>query len=718
MESVADVIVDRVVEALDHPFSYRIPESLTAAVSVGQMVTVPFGSSRVAGVVRRIRQGSAEGLKDILAVRHPAPVLTPSLLNLADWMSQRYLCFSAQAIRAMIPAAVRRDQGARPTEVWYQAQGVRQGRASLKQTVFEYIAAQGPIDRRTILDAFPGAAPALRALVAEEALEVLRRPPQSGQLSGRPYALTAHQEQALERFRAEPLKPWLLEGVTGSGKTEVYLAAIHESVQQGRQALVLLPEIALTPQVVMRFRARFGQGVAVWHSGLSQGERRLTWEAVRQAEVAVVVGARSAVFLPFPHLGVIVIDEEHEPSYKQEEHPRYHTREVALWRGRNEGATVIMGSATPSVEIRQAAEVGDIGHVQLPERVMGRAMPAVELVDMREELQSGNREIFSRALRQALEQTVSGGSQAILFLNRRGFSTFVLCRSCGQALECRDCAVSLTYHQREERLYCHYCLKEFPMPTVCPECGSDKIRYFGAGTERVVAEVARLFPEVGILRADRDTMSRPQDYADLYHQFYRGAAQVLVGTQMIAKGMDFPNVSLVGVVAADTALHLPDFRSSERTFQLLVQAGGRSGRGDSAGRVVIQTYNPDHYAIQLAKGHDYAGFFAKEIAFRSATRYPPFSELWLLVFEDESDRLGADRAQQAALQLRQAWPQVDVLGPAPAPLRRVRGRYRYHILVKSFGRDPATELGLSAELKLLQSRVEGLSITRDPYFLM
>ncbi len=717
MEKLADVIIDRVVEALDRPFSYRVPPSLAERVAVGQLVTVPFRSSRVAGVVRSLYSGEpGPGTREVEALRHPDPVLTPALLELAEWMSDRYLCYLAQALRAMIPAAVRRERGARPQAMWYRAVGVRRGRPSVKQEVYEYIAQHQVMDRRTVLDAFPNAGPALRALVAEEALEVLMRAPITASPHEGAHLLTHHQSDALTALLRTPGRPWLLEGVTGSGKTEVYLALIAEALAAERQSLVLLPEISLTPQIVTRFRARFGQEVAVWHSGLSQSERRSTWDAVRLGEVSVVVGARSAVFLPFPHLGVIVLDEEHEPSYKQEEHPRYHAREVALWRGQKEGATVVLGSATPSIESRHAAETGKIGYRRLPERVLGRSLPSVALVDMRQELQDGHRDIFSRKLQHALAQTLGRQEQVILFLNRRGFSTFVLCRACGQALQCPDCSVSLTYHQAQSRLNCHYCLRDFPVPSHCPECGSEKIRYFGAGTERVVAEVERLFPAARIVRADRDTLTRPQDYADLYHRFYRGDADVLVGTQMIAKGMDFPGVSLVGVVAADTALHLPDYRSAERTFQLLVQAGGRSGRGQIPGQVIIQTYNPDHYAVSLAQDHDYEHFYHEEIAFRSATRYPPFAELWLLVLEGEREADVAEKAGRAAGYLRQRWTRAEVLGPAPAPLAKVRGQYRYHILMKSF--EPERNSQLGKDLKRLASEIRQLSITRDPYFLM
>lgn len=715
MEPLADIIIDRVVESLDHPFTYRIPPELVHVIAVGQWVTVPFGKSEVFGVVRQVRFGSPDGLKDVKAIRQLDPVLTPVLLELAEWMQNRYLCFLSQAIRSIVPSAVRNDVAARPSFVWYRVQQERHGRRSLKQTIYEYVGEHPDVERQTVLGMFPDAGPALLALVRESALQASIYPPNTVHEPSRP-VLTEHQEKALASLKAGPNRAWLLQGVTGSGKTEIYLSLIESALAQGRQAMVLLPEIALTPQTLTRFRERFGIQVAVWHSGLSHGQRRSTWDGVRQGQIGVVVGARSAVFLPFPDLGVIVLDEEHEPSYKQEEHPRYHTREVALWRGQKEKATVVLGSATPSVESRYGVHQGQLELVELPERVGGRAMPRVTIVDMRQELKEGHREIFSRLLKESLIKVLECGQQAILFLNRRGYSTFILCRSCGTALECSDCSVSLTFHQREHRLFCHYCLKDFPVPDECPECHSDKIRHFGAGTERVVEEVERLFPKARILRADRDTLTRSQDYAELYHRFYDGEADVLVGTQMIAKGMDFPRVGLVGVVAADTALHLPDFRSAERTFQLLVQAAGRSGRKDATGEVVIQTYNPDHYAIRWAETHNYPAFFTEEIAYRAQTRYPPYADLWLLLFEGEQEADVKERALAVVHELRSRWPAKNVLGPAPAPLARVRGQYRYQVLVKSF--PEAGDEDLIPYLKELKIHDRQLSLTRDPYFLM
>ncbi|MCY0897700.1 MAG: primosomal protein N' [Firmicutes bacterium] len=722
MDRLADVIIDRVAEGLDHVFTYRVPDALRHDIQVGQWVRVPFRHGRVRGVVSRLYDDrEPPGTKAIEAIEDAEAVLTPALVALAEWMADRYLCYLPQAVRAIVPAPVRSGAGRRSQSVWYQAVGERKGRPSLKHAVFSYCRAEGLVSRETLLARFPHAERAIRSLVAEGALAVVMSPPVAvaAEIPVKPpeLTLTAEQQRACDAMLAVPGRSWLLEGVTGSGKTEVYLTLIQHALETGRQALVLLPEIALTPQTVTRFRHRFGSAVAVWHSGLTATERRRTWDLVRRGGIGVVVGARSAVFLPFPALGVIVVDEEHEPTYKQEEHPRYHTRDVALWRGAREGATVVLGSATPSVEARYAAEQGILGHLRLTQRVWGKAMPTVELVDMREELKAGHRSIFSRRLIEAMTHTLERGEQAILFLNRRGYSTFVLCRSCGQALECPDCAVSLTYHQEGERLMCHYCLKTFPVPTRCPQCQSEKIRYFGAGTERVVSEVSRLFPRTRVLRADRDVLTRPEDYSTLYQRFYRGEADILVGTQMIAKGMDFPRVSLVGIVAADTALHLPDYRSAERTFQLLVQAAGRSGRGTAPGQVVVQTYNPVHYAIARAEHHDYNGFYQEELRYRQETSYPPYTQLWLLLFRGIDESVVRDQAGEAKAVLETVRGAVDVLGPAPAPLVRVRGEYRYQLLIKVRPLS-GVERELTATLKQLRGAFPNLSVTRDPYFFM
>ncbi|MFS8612626.1 MAG: primosomal protein N' [Planifilum fulgidum] len=535
-----------------------------------------------------------------------------------------------------------------------------------------------------------------------------------------PLPLTPEQERA---FRAivGPLREGrhhriLLHGVTGSGKTEVYLQAIDETLKQGRQAIVLVPEISLTPQMVARFKGRFGPRVAVLHSGLSGGERFDEWRKIRSGEVQVAIGARSAIFAPFSNLGLIVIDEEHESSYKQEEQPKYHAREVAFRRGMAHRAVVVLGTATPAVETIYRAGRGELERVVLSRRVQGRPLPRVDVVDMREELREGNRSIFSRMLQEALEQCVSRGEQAVLFLNRRGFSTFVLCRSCGKVMECPHCDISLTFHRTNRTLRCHYCGYAEPVPETCPACGSSHIRYFGTGTQRVEEEIARLFPGMRVIRMDVDTTNRKGAHEELLGRFGAGEADVLLGTQMIAKGLDFPRVTLVGVIAADIMLHLPDFRAAERTFQLLTQVSGRAGRHDLSGRVVIQTYSPKHYSIDLAARADTEAFYRKELLSRKQHRYPPFCRLFTLLFSHPDRQAVMQAAFEAARLLKQALSgKAEVLGPVPATIPRMKDRYRLQVFIKYTDEDVAKAVG--KVLRYLEERAEDpellVSVDRD-----
>ncbi len=517
---------------------------------------------------------------------------------------------------------------------------------------------------------------------------------------------------------------FLLHGVTGSGKTEIYLRAVAEALAQGRRAIILVPEISLTPQTTGRFAARFPGRVAVLHSALSEGERYDTWRRARAGLVDVVVGPRSALFSPLSPLGLIVLDEEHAPSYKQESpRPRYHARDAALELARQTGATVILGSATPGLESYYRAQRGEFDLLEMPRRIMGHTrrlrdlqsryhvshtryqsledgpaaarympLPPVQIVDLRAELRAGNRSIFSRALRRAVDDSLSQGEQVILFLNRRGSATFVLCRDCGHVMRCPHCDVPLTYHGPRASLLCHHCNHREPQPDHCPQCGSDRIRYFGLGTERVETTVREHWPDARIVRWDRDTARTHAAHADILRQFVDGAADVLVGTQMVAKGLDLPLVTLVGVVSADPALNLPDFYSGERTFQLLAQVAGRAGRGLLGGRVVIQTYRPDHYAIVAAAAHDYAGFAAQELAFRREQGYPPYRRLAKLVYEDASPTRAQAEAEALRDALRDALtrrglPTSDLIGPAPPFFARLRGRYRWQIILRHA--DPA-----------------------------
>ena len=482
---------------------------------------------------------------------------------------------------------------------------------------------------------------------------------------------------------------FLIHGVTGSGKTEVYLHSIATALNAGRGALVLVPEIALTPQAVGRFRARFGDRLALLHSALGPGERFDEWERIRRGAADIVVGARSAIFAPCRNVGVIVVDEEHERAYKQESEPRYLARVVAQERARRERAVLILGSATPAVETYHAASAPDdtLALVELPERVDNRPLPPVQIVDLRSEPLDAQGGVFSEALLACLTECMAAGEQAILFLNRRGFSTFVMCRECGHSLHCPDCAVALTYHHRTRRLRCHHCDHDRAVPDKCENCEGFDVGFHGLGTERVADQVTRVVEGAVVARMDRDTTTRRGALGGILSRFAAGEANVLVGTQMIAKGHDFPNVTLVGVLNADTGLNRPDFRAAEHTFQLLTQVSGRAGRAAKPGRVIVQTYNPDHYAVLAAARHDYHAFYERELASRRANRYPPFASLIKLGFADENEDRALDVARRAAVVLQErgiAHKEGDLhfLGPAEAPLHKLRGRYRYHMLIK------------------------------------
>lgn len=535
----------------------------------------------------------------------------------------------------------------------------------------------------------------------------------------RPPDLTGDQARAWDTVAAalhghEAAGGFVLHGVTGSGKTEIYLRAVGETLARGRQALILVPEISLTPQTVRRFAARFPGRVTVIHSRLSEGERYDTWQRVRNGQLDVVIGSRSALFAPLPRLGLVVVDEEHDSSYKQDNAPRYHARETALRLSAAAGAMAILGSATPDVETYTRAESGELTLLRLPRRVLGHRvpivaeggdehapaatyaeLPPVEVVDLRAELRAGNTSMFSRALQAALRETQARSEQSILFLNRRGSATFVMCRDCGHVVTCPRCSAPLTYHGASSYLLCHHCGARAATPTTCSVCGSARIRHFGAGTQRVEEALLALLPQARVIRWDRDTTGSRTSHAQFLNAFVQGEADVLIGTQMIAKGLDLPLVTLVGVISADVSLNLPDFRAAERTFQLLAQVAGRAARGPLGGRVIFQTYTPDHYAIQAAAGHDYAAFYAAEMDFRRATGYPPYSRLARLLYTDPTPERAATEARALARRLtdyirRQGVPNTTLIGPAPAYFARERGEYRWHILLR--GPDPAAVL--------------------------
>ncbi|MGX7126492.1 primosomal protein N' [Enterococcus viikkiensis] len=508
---------------------------------------------------------------------------------------------------------------------------------------------------------------------------------------------------------------FLLEGVTGSGKTEVYLQVIQDVLAKGQTAMMLVPEISLTPQMATRFKARFGSEVAVLHSGLSQGEKYDEWRKLERGEAHVVVGARSAIFAPLENIGVIIIDEEHETSYKQEESPRYHARDLAIWRGKYHHCPVVLGSATPSLESRARGQKGVYQLLHLTERANSQAkLPTVEIVDMREEMQRRLNSSFSESLEERLRDRLAKGEQSVLLLNRRGYSSFVMCRDCGFVLPCPNCDISLTLHMDTKTMRCHYCGHEEGIPHRCPNCGKDKIRYFGTGTEKVQEELEQLIPEARVLRMDVDTTRRKGAHEKILTAFGEKEADILLGTQMIAKGLDFPNVTLVGVLNADTALNLPDFRSSERTFQLLTQVSGRAGRGEKAGEVVIQTFNPEHYTIKLAQHHDYENFYQQEMRIRHQTDYPPYYYTVKVTVSHQEEMKAAQKAFQLAEQLRQQLsPQSILLGPTPGAILRIKNRYYYQLIIK-YKHEPNLQGTLEEILQVSQKdQRQGILIAID-----
>ena len=694
-------------------FSYVVPEGLP--LSPGHLVRVALGSRAVPGVVIALDGAVDRELKAIDALLHPLPLLRPHQLALAAWIAERYRCGLADAVRAMLPPALASRarasrlgvaRGERSEPVFAVAPA---GRAALyagtrvgpRQLVTLRALVAGAVTSHDLVDA-GGSAEAARALVrkglATEGRRAVRRVPAEFALveedrvrdaEATPAQAAALLEIAAVRGQGRGL---LLHGVTASGKTEVYLRAAADALARGYGVIVLVPEIILTAQVVARFIARFGDRVALLHSALSAGERFDEWRRVLDGIADVVIGSRSALFAPLERIGLVVVDEEQEPSYKQESAPRYHAVDTALALGRASGATVLLGSATPRVVTYEAARNGDLTLLSLPERVGEMALPPTTIVDLRLELRSGNRGTLSRELRKALQHAVGGGEQAILYLNRRGFATIVLCRDCGYVATCPACEIPYAYHI-DGSLVCHRCgRREAHAPDRCPACGGARIKQLGVGTQRVEEEVRATVPGARIIRLDRDAVRAKGAHARAYERMRSGDAQVIVGTQMLAKGFDLPRVTLVGVINADTVLNLPDFTAAERTFELLTQVLGRSGRGTAGGRGIVQTYLPEHYAIRASAAHDYGAFVEAELAGRRRFGYPPFGRL--VALSTQAKRLATvdRRADELARWLREAASgDAEVFGPAPAFAAKRAGSYRAQIVLR--GVHPERVLG-------------------------
>ncbi len=690
--------------ALRREFDYLIPLEFAGRVEVGTRVKVPFGRRQVLGCVTSLAESSTlETLKPILKIIGAQSLVTPRVLELARWMADYYCCAPETALKSVLPDAIRKEQDGWRERLFARVLPGADGIDALtkRQTeIYHVIEEHQSIALQELLRLTGTTAQTVRKLedknLIEIAPQITERDPYANEqfVPTTPLKLNPEQAKALENIMVESGRVFLLHGVTGSGKTEVYLQAIARALEEGKGAIVLVPEISLTPQTVERFKARFSSGplqtlVAVLHSHLSAGERHDEWHKIRQGRAKIVIGARSAIFAPVEPLGLIIVDEEHEHSYKQEEAPRYHARDVAVVRGQREGATVVLGSATPSLESYHNTKRGKYTLLEMPSRVDDKQMPLVRVQDMRTEKSKGDKgpPIFSQRLKDAIHHRLEAGEQTILFLNRRGFATSMQCPDCGLVAECPNCSLSLTYHRREQTLRCHICGHRDRAPQRCPnkQCRSPKIRFHGLGTEKVEDVLRKLFPKANVCRMDSDALKRKDDFRRILGDFRRGKIDILVGTQMIAKGLHFPRVTLVGIVYADTSLHLADFRAGERTFQLLTQVAGRAGRGDVEGEVVVQTFSPVHPAIQFARRHDFVGYFEAEMEFREQLLYPPFTRAALLTIRGRNEdkvKFSADHIKRELEKLIPKLPDLVIAGPAPAPLLRAENFYRHQIMLR------------------------------------
>ena len=715
MNRIARVAVDL---SLDREFDYLIPDGLRPLVEIGSRVEVPFRSRTVSGfVVGFAETSSFENLKPLGKVLGEKSLITETVMNLARWMSAYYLTPFEACVRAVLPAVVRNKESGEKKQLMVSLRaGAVSALSPKQQVIVQCLKDNGPMLLSELTAATGVTAAPVKALekkgLVEISSESVYRDPHAGVelLKTGPLPLMTQQAEALSRIVAamdEPEPPVvLLHGVTGSGKTEVYLQAIAHAMAQGRGAIVPLPDIALTPLTVDRFRSRFAdrpEKVAVLHSSLSDGERYDEWHRIRSGEAQIAIGARSALFAPVHHLGLIVVDEEHEPTYKQDEAPRYSARDMAVLRGRLEPCAVVLGSATPALESYANAKNGKYRYADLPIRVDDRRMPSMRIVDMRIEAQrEGKPHLFSGELIEAILARLSRVEQTMIFLNRRGFSASLICPECGYVAECTHCSVGMTYHKARARLVCHICGDEKPVPVRCPECKSEAFRYAGAGTEKIEEVMRKLFPKATIERMDSDTMRRKNAHRDVLGKFRTGKIDILIGTQMIAKGLDFPNVTLVGVVNPDHALHMADFRAGERVFQLLTQVAGRAGRGETAGEVIVQTYTPHHPAIQAARRMDFEGFCDQELAFRKELGYPPYMHLTCITLRGKDESSVEKTAETFYECLEKCGGGNVILSPAvPAPVARIRGEYRWQILLRA-PRTKTINVAVRAASKLLK----------------
>lgn len=697
MNLYAEVILNSEALEIDRPFTYKVPIELQEKVEVGQIVKVPFGMGNKTseGFILSLKSEEEVDItfrvKNISTILTIDPVINYDNIKLINFLRERYLCKYIDAFRLLIPVGIMKGAKSKSKNVIVfksdDLSVIKKPEGYVE--IIEFLRNNsGKYTKSELINNYSISQYKLNKLIEKELLIVEEET--VFRYNDRTYAvdfekeLTFEQKKVLYEYNNSSNNLFLLKGVTGSGKTEIYMRIVEDALLKGNSAIVLVPEISLTPQMIERFKGRFGRDVALFHSRLSDGERFDEWYRVKEGKARVIVGARSAIFLPAKNLGVIIIDEEHENTYKSDQNPKYQTKEVAEFLSKQNECKVILGSATPTIESYYRSLIGELELLELNSRVDNKEMPPMKVIDMREELKSGNISLFSRELYKEIQDKLSKGEQIILFLNRRGFSSFVSCRSCGYVFKCEECDISMTYH-KNGLLVCHYCGNTKREPKKCPKCDSKYVKFFGAGTQRVEEEVKKYFKDARVLRMDLDTTREKDSYEKIYNTFKDGKADILIGTQMISKGLDFKNVTLVGVLAADMSINIPDYRAAERTFQIITQVAGRAGRGDLQGKVIIQTYTPEHYSLKYSINYDYEGFYEKEFTIRALMKYPPFGEILLINGVSKKEDLLKDfmhKISNVIKPLVEPIYNVDILGPIPCMVAKVKENYRWQIIIK------------------------------------
>lgn len=686
----AQVIIDQDAKALDRVFEYIIPDDMD--LSIGMRIYVPFGSRVLQGFIIGIDENceyDKAKLKSIISKIEDFSAIKPEMLKLMEFMADKNHLKLASILRLFLPSEMREGKVKELFKTYYSLVPdvqITLSKSAKKQ--FEIVEALKNGKQSAIELGEKFGYSAIKALLLkgyiQKSYEEVKRSPFIIVDKDKRVKLNDSQKDAITKIREN--KTYLLHGVTGSGKTEIYMNLIERTLTEGKNAIMLVPEISLTPQIMSNFKGRFGDSVALLHSGLSAGERFDEWKRLFSGEAKIAIGARSAIFAPLENLGMIIIDEEHEASYISESNPRYDTHDVAQFRARFNGCPLVLGSATPSIETYKNAKDGEFELIELPLRANGRPLPPVQIVDMMEEIRRGNSSIFSNQLLADLANVINGKKQAMIFINRRGYSSFMRCRDCGYIAKCSDCDVSLVYHREDNRLKCHYCGKQFKVLSKCPNCGSDKIKYGAVGTEQIVTKLKEYFPEVKILRMDNDTTSTKNAHQKILNEFKVSKPAILVGTQMIAKGHDFEDVTLVGIVDADQSLYHTDYRSTERTFQLITQVAGRAGRSVNEGKVVLQTYSPRHYVYKFAANYDYKGFYKKEINIRQTAQFPPFTRILRVLFSDYDENYVRELLKICYTEIEgfenEYGDEIIYLDAMKSPIKRIQDKYRYQIMMR------------------------------------